>query len=79
MQKVKLPKVIDPVKSANKRSEYSGVMSASDMPRWSEAVAGCNDVIHVEAKFEKTRRVLLCFTEHSIHQRNLSANVVTRS
>lgn len=61
MQKVKLPKVIDPVKSANKRSEYSGVMSASDMPRWSEAVAGCNDVIHVEAKFEKDAQSLTLF------------------
>ncbi len=61
MQKVKLPKTIDPIKSANKRSEYSGIMSASDMPRWSEAVVRCKDVIHVEAKFEKDAQSLTFF------------------
>ncbi|MDG1469032.1 MAG: 23S rRNA accumulation protein YceD [Glaciecola sp.] len=61
MQKVKLPKTIDPIKSANKCSEYSGVFNASDMPRWQAAVVSCGDVIHVEAKFEKDAQSLTLF------------------
>ncbi len=61
MQKVKLPKTIDPVQSANKRSEYSGVFNTADMPRWNSViVSGAADVA-VEAKFEKDAQSLTLF------------------
>lgn len=38
MQKVKLPRQIDPIKSAQKRSDYQGVIAASDLERLAEVV-----------------------------------------
>ncbi len=61
MQKVKLPKLLDPVKSAVKRSDYSGVMMSSDMERLSGAVADIADTIDVEVKFEKDAQGLSFF------------------
>jgi uncharacterized protein len=52
MQKVKLPKLIDPVKSATIRSDYQGVMMTSDMERLSGAVAAVDETIDVEMKFD---------------------------
>jgi uncharacterized protein len=61
MQKVKLPKLLDPVKSAVKRSDYSGVMMSSDMERLSGAVADIADTIDIEVKFEKDAQGLSFF------------------
>ncbi len=61
MQKVKLPKQVDPVKSAVKRSEYSGVMMSKDMPRLVEVVSGIADTIDVYLKFEKDEQGLTIF------------------
>jgi uncharacterized protein len=58
---VKLPKLLDPVKSAVKRSDYSGVMMSSDMERLSGAVADIADTIDVEVKFEKDAQGLSFF------------------
>lgn len=52
MQKVKLPKQLDPVKSAVKRSDYKGVLVSSDMSRLQETVAGVDEFIDVEVKFD---------------------------
>jgi uncharacterized protein len=56
-----LPKLLDPVKSAVKRSDYSGVMMSSDMERLSGAVADIADTIDVEVKFEKDAQGLSFF------------------
>ncbi len=61
MQKVKLPKRLDPVKTATKRSEYSGIMAAKDMPRWLASVAQCDDDIQVDVKFAKDAQGLTYF------------------
>ncbi|MFT2090907.1 23S rRNA accumulation protein YceD [Paraglaciecola sp. 2405UD69-4] len=61
MQKVKLPKQLDPVKSANKRSDYRGVILASDMPRLLGMVADVASEIDVEIKFAKDAQGLTYF------------------
>ena len=61
MQKVKLPKYLDPVKAATKRSEYSGVMASKDMPRWEASVASCDEFIQVDVKFAKDAQGLTYF------------------
>ena len=61
MQKVKLPKQLDPIKSANKRSEYRGVMLATDMPRLIEAVADADEFIQIELQFNKDAQGLVFF------------------
>ena len=52
MQKVKLPKKVDPFKSAIKRSTYEGVMLARDMQRFSAAVCDVLDDIAIFVKFD---------------------------
>jgi len=69
MQKVKLPKLIDPAQSATKRSNYKGVMLSLDMERLSEAVAEIADEIDIEIKFDKDEQGLNFF------QGNLSTKV----
>lgn len=61
MQKVKLPKRLDPIKSTMKRSDYSGVMLATDMARLSEAVAEIAEHIEIEVKFDKDEQGLNFF------------------
>ncbi len=61
MQKVKLPKQLDPVKSATKRSNYTGVLLASDMERLTGAVAKIADEIDIEIKFDKDAQGLSFF------------------
>lgn len=61
MQKVKLPKLLDPVKSAIKRSEYQGVMLSADMPRLQETVASATDTVEVDVKFAKDEQGLTYF------------------
>ncbi|MCY7294067.1 23S rRNA accumulation protein YceD [Alteromonas sp. a30] len=52
MQKVKLPKKVDPFKSAIQRSIYEGVMLATDMQRFSAAVCEVLDDIAISVKFD---------------------------
>lgn len=66
MQKVKLPKLLDPVKSATKRSEYRGMMLSSDLPRLLEVVAGIDNEIDAEVKFLKDEQGLSYF-EGQLH------------
>ena len=61
MQKVKLPKQLDPIKSATKRSEYQGVMLTADMPRLLSTVAGVDDEVDIEVKFLKDEQGLSYF------------------
>ena len=61
MQKVKLPKRLDPIKTATKRSEYSGIVVSKDCPRWLEAVYAAAEDIHVEVKFAKDAQGLTYF------------------
>ena len=61
MQKVKLPKRLDPIKTATKRSEYSGIVVAKDMPRWLDAIYAGADNVHVEVKFTKDAQGLTLF------------------
>lgn len=69
MQKVKLPKQLDPAKSASKRSNYKGVMLSLDMERLSGAVAEIADDIDIEVKFDIDEQGLNFF------QGNLSTKV----
>lgn len=51
MQKVKLPKQVDPFKSAAKRSDYEGIMLAMDMQRLSKAVCEVLEDVYIYVKF----------------------------
>ena len=61
MQKVKLPKQVDPVKSAILRSDYQGVILTSEMPRLLGAVADIANEVDVEVKFSKDEQGLTFF------------------
>ena len=61
MQKVKLPKQLDPVKSATKRSDYQGVMLTSDMKRLCDAVADAAEYVEIDVKFDKDAQGLNFF------------------
>ena len=52
MQKVKLPKQVDPFKSAAKRSNYEGVMLSKDMQRLSKAVCEVLEDVEIHVKFD---------------------------
>lgn len=52
MQKLKLPKFIDPVKAATQRSDYQGVVAAKDMMRLAETVYAMDDFASIEVKFD---------------------------
>jgi uncharacterized protein len=64
MQKVKLPKLVDPVKNATIRSDYRGVILSSEMPRLLGSVAGIAKEIDVEIKFAKDEQGLTFFQGH---------------
>ena len=64
MQKVKLPKQVDPVKSATICSEYRGVMLTKDMPRLLDSVADIAEEIDIELKFNKDEQGLTYFYGH---------------
>jgi uncharacterized protein len=61
MQKVKLPKLVDPVKNATLRSDYRGVILSSEMPRLVGAVAKVAKEVDVEVKFAKDEQGLTYF------------------
>lgn len=69
MANVKLPKILDPVKSAQKRSSYDGLYFASDMQRFSSAVASLSNDIPVKVEFTKDAQGLTYF------KGNISAQV----
>ncbi|XOV78183.1 MAG: 23S rRNA accumulation protein YceD [Aestuariibacter sp.] len=58
---VKLPKQIEPHKSAQKRSDYVGVFVASDMQRLDEMVVSILADISVDVKFETDAQGLTFF------------------
>ena len=64
MQKVKLPKQVDPVKSATKRSDYRGVVLTSEMPRLLGSVADIAKEVDVEIEFSKDEQGLTYFRGH---------------
>jgi uncharacterized protein len=64
MQKVKLPKQVDPVKSATIRSDYRGVILTSEMPRLLGAVVDIAKNVDVEVKFSKDEQGLTFFQGH---------------
>lgn len=61
MQKVKLPKQLDPIRNASKRAEYIGVFRAVDMVRLQQAVALAEHDIEVEVSFSKDAQELAFF------------------
>jgi len=61
MTNVKLPKRLDPVKSAQKRSSYEGVYVASDMVRLGDAVASILSDVSVKVEFAKDAQSLTYF------------------
>jgi uncharacterized protein len=61
MQKVKLPKQVDPVKNATLRSDYRGVILSSEMPRLLGIVADIAKEVDVEVKFAKDEQGLNYF------------------
>lgn len=61
MQRVKLPKLVDPIKSATKRSDFQGVMLSSDMVRLNEAVSEIVEYIDVDVKFDRDEQGLYFF------------------
>ena len=64
MQKVKLPKQVDPVKNATLRSDYRGVVLSSEMPRLLGSVADIAEEVDVEVKFAKDEQGLTYFQGH---------------
>jgi uncharacterized protein len=64
MQKVKLPKMVDPIKSATKRSEYRGVMLTCDMTRLLGLVADIANEVDIEVEFKKDEQGLTYFNGH---------------
>ncbi|AWL12029.1 uncharacterized protein HMF8227_01555 [Saliniradius amylolyticus] len=61
MQKVKLPKQLDPFKNAVKRSDYDGVLEVKDMSRLHEAAAAVEDDVSVNVRFDKDAQGLAFF------------------
>ncbi|MDT0594337.1 23S rRNA accumulation protein YceD [Glaciecola petra] len=70
MANVKLPKKLDPYKSAQKLSSYVGKYLAQDMHRFNEAVESINGDILIEVEFSKDAQSLTYF------KGNAKANVV---
>ena len=61
MANVKLPKKIDPIKSAQKRSSYDGIYFAHEMKRFTSAVASAQDEVPVKVEFLKDAQGLTLF------------------
>lgn len=61
MDKVKLPRLLDPLKSAMKRSTYVGVYSTSLMERFVGSVISCDDNVSVDVEFLKDAQSLTYF------------------
>ncbi|WP_395343473.1 23S rRNA accumulation protein YceD [Ningiella sp. W23] len=61
MTNVKLPKRLDPVKSAQKRSSYEGLYVADDMKRLAESVDSVLSDVSVTVEFSKDAQSLTYF------------------
>ena len=61
MQKVKLPHQIDPIKSAIKRSDYEGVISARSMDRLMGLVVSSDEWVNASIQFLKDEQGLTVF------------------
>ena len=61
MANVKLPKKLDPVKSAQKRSTYDGLYFADQMQRFSSTVASVSNEVPVKVEFSKDAQGLTYF------------------
>lgn len=61
MTNVKLPKTLDPIKSAQKRSSYDGIFAAKDMVRLNEAVSSLSSDVAVKVEFAKDAQGLTYF------------------
>ncbi|MFC4699269.1 23S rRNA accumulation protein YceD [Glaciecola siphonariae] len=61
MTNVKLPKRLDPIKSAQKRSSYEGVYVASEMLRFNESVDSVLSDVSVKVEFLKDAQSLTYF------------------
>ena len=61
MQKVKLPKRLDPFKCAVQRSEYSGLLLTQEMKRFVDSVVACDESVNVEVAFKKDEQGLTYF------------------
>ena len=61
MTKVKLPKTLDPIKSAQKQSVYDGVYLAHEMKRFTSAVVAASDEITINVEFLKDAQGLTYF------------------
>jgi len=62
MTKVKLPKKLDPIKSAQKQSSYDGVYLAHEMKRYSSAVVAVKAEVPVNVEFLKDAQGLTYFS-----------------
>lgn len=61
MANVKLPKKLDPIKCAQKRSTYNGIYFASQMKRYSSSVASVEAEVVVNVEFAKDAQGLTYF------------------
>ena len=61
MQKVKLPKQLDPFKCAVQRSEYRGVFLSRDMTRFLDTVVSSDEIVDVDITFKKDEQGLTYF------------------
>lgn len=62
MTNVKLPKKLDPNKSAQLRSKYDGIYLSHEMIRFSSAVASAKSDVHVKIEFLKDAQSLTYFS-----------------
>lgn len=62
MTNVKLPKKLDPNKSAQKRSSYNGIYFANEMLRYTSAVVAVEPEVPVEVEFLKDAQSLTYFS-----------------
>lgn len=62
MQKVKLPHLLDPIKSAIKKSDYVGVFVAKDLSRLTQSVDSIDGDVDVTLSFDKDEQglVIVC-------------------
>ncbi len=61
MTNVKLPKQLDPVKSAQKRAVYDGVYLCKDLTRFNDAVSSVLADVSVKVEFNKDAQGLIYF------------------
>ncbi len=64
MQKLKLPKTLDPAKAALQRSDYKGVVAGKDLVRVAASVDAIDEYASIEVKFDTDAQGLHFFTGH---------------